>query len=117
MRLLIKIVLAILGNLAGLLLAAHYVPGFDLAPIPLQILYLALALTLLNAFLRPILKLLMGPVIILTLGLGTILVNAAVLALLDFLAPSLSIQGVLPLLLGTLILAVANFVINIFTAI
>ncbi len=117
MRLLAKIVVAVLGNLAGLLLAARFVSGFALAGTWLNILLLAVALTLLNALLRPILRLLLGPLIILTLGLGSILVNIAVLALLAFLAPTLIIQGVAPLVGGTLILAAANFLIHLLTGI
>lgn len=106
-----KIVLTILGNAAGLLAAGYFVPGFYVTHDVRQLALLAVALTIMNAFLRPVLKLLLGPVIVLTLGLGTIFVNAGILALLDFLAPSLNIQGIVALGEGTLILALINFAI------
>src|SRR4028118_967400 len=98
MRFLLKLVVSTFANVAGLLLAAHYIPGFNLEAPVLDLVAMGAALMILNAILHPILKLLLGPIIVITLGLGLLLISAVVLALLDFLAPGLSIQGVIPLI-------------------
>jgi uncharacterized membrane protein YvlD (DUF360 family) len=113
MRFLLKLVISVLANVAGLLLAAHYIPGFNLDAPVLDLLAMGGALMILNAILHPILKLLLGPIIVITLGLGIILISALVLALLDFLAPGLSIQGVIPLIEGSLLIGVTNFVLSL----
>jgi putative membrane protein len=59
--------------------------------------------------------LLLGPIIIITLGLGAILVNAVILKVLDFLSPALSIQGLLALLYATIIVSVINLVFHFMT--
>jgi uncharacterized membrane protein YvlD (DUF360 family) len=112
MRFLFKLVIAVLANVAGLLLAAHYIPGFVLDASIKDLLAMAAALMFLNALLYPILKLLLGPLIVITLGIGTLFISAIVLGVLDFLAPGLSIHGIVPLLEGSLILGATNFVLQ-----
>jgi putative membrane protein len=112
------ILLAVLTNLAGLIAAAHYIIGFHLVVTDWKLLLeIAAIFTVLNVVLKPILKLFLGPLIVLTLGVGMILVNAAVLALLDFLTPALSIAGIAPLIEATLLIAAVNFVIDLFVRI
>lgn len=116
MGLLIKIIFAVLVNGLALFAANHYVGGFVLATGDLQTFAIvALILTALNFILKPVLKLLLGPLIVLTLGLGAILVNAVILKLLDFLSPALSIQGLLPLLYATVIISLINLVFHFAT--
>jgi putative membrane protein len=69
--------------------------------------------------LKPVLTLVLGPVIILTLGLGIIIVNAIILWLLpiianniDFLHGSIIIQNIPALLFATLVVSVVNFIIH-----
>lgn len=101
------------ANAAGLLLAARLIPGFSLDMDPRNVAALALVLAILNFFLKPVLKLLIGPLIVLTLGAGVIIVNAFILGFLDFLAPGLTILGFEPLLLGTLLLSVINVALGL----
>jgi len=108
-----KPVLMLLANGVGLYLATTFVPGIT---IPLDLKNFALvvvALTLINLLLRPIVKLLLMPVIILTLGLGSFIVNALMLYILDFLLPAVTIEGLVTLLIATLILSISNLVIRI----
>lgn len=117
-----KLVIVIAGNAIALWLANRWVPGFVLnAPI-LGLVLIALTLTILNFLLKPILKLFLGPIIIITLGLGLILVNALILWIaayfsqhLDFMHGSITIQTIPALLLATIIVSAVNFVIHIVT--
>jgi putative membrane protein len=70
-------------------------------------------LTIINTFLRPLLTLFLGPFIILTFGLLLIVINAATLYLLDILIANLTIQGLVPLLLATLIVGLTNTFVHL----
>ena len=108
-----KAIVMLTANGIGLYFAALYVPGFNV-PIDLQgLLTAALVLTVINLFVRPLIKLALSPLILLTLGLASIFVNLATLYLLDYLLASVTISGILPLLLATLVLGAINFVIHL----
>jgi putative membrane protein len=92
--------------------AGYFVQGFEISNDLKSFLTVAAVFTVLNLFLRPVLKLILSPVLILTLGLGIILVNALVLYVLDFLLVEISINGLLPLFYGTLIISVLNILIS-----
>lgn len=62
-------------NAIALYLAVYFVPGINLEGEPTSIIWLALIFGLINAFLRPLLKLLTCPLIFLTLGLFTLVIN------------------------------------------
>jgi len=122
MRWLLRIIVIIAGNAFGLWLAYLCVPGFVVTTDPFKLVLVALILVLLNAILKPILTLVFGPIIILTLGLGIIVVNAAILLILQFLGNnldilrgSISIQSIPALIYTTLILSAINFVVHLAT--
>ena len=114
MRLILKIVGLVIVNAIALILAARYVYGFSVGGGASGIIILAIIFTILNATLKPILKLLFGPLIILTLGVGLVLVNALLLFLLDFLSLNLMIEGAQALVLATLLISITNFVLHFF---
>lgn len=108
------------GNALALWLAYLYVPGFDLSTDWVQIVLVGLVLALLNGLLKPVLKLIFGPIIILTLGIGLLVINGVILYLLpivtnyiDFLRGSISIQGIPALVYTTLIVSVINFAVHL----
>lgn len=72
----------------------------------------AAVLGLLNALVRPVLLLLTLPINILTLGLFTFVVNAAVLGLTAWFVPDFAIDGIGSALLLALIVAVVNAVLG-----
>ncbi len=98
-----------------LLLMNSRLPGFTLTGNFEQTLVLALIFTLLNIFVKPILTLLMGPVIILTLGLGFIIINVVFLFALDFLSANLTMGGILTYLYAAIALGIAGAVIHLAT--
>lgn len=110
-----KVAIAVVANVAGLLVAAHYVPGFLFSGSIRDILVAGAILTVLNLILRPIIKLFLGPLIVLTLGIGTIVVNAVILEVLTKLTPGLTIQSASALLLATLILGATNLIFHLIT--
>lgn len=108
-----KLILMLLANAAGLYLAARFLPEVNVSLDLKNFLIVAGSLTLINMLLRPIVKLLFMPVIILTLGMASFLVNALMLYFLDFLLPTVTIGGLVALLLATLILSISNIVVRI----
>lgn len=115
MKLVARIIAAILINVVGLILVRQFVPDFLLTTNLQEIAMIALALAALNFFVKPLLKLILGPFIILTLGLGLIFVNALILKLLDIFFVALTIQTTLALLEATLILGAINLVFHLAT--
>ena len=121
MHWLARLVLIICGNVFALWLANTYVPGFVLNTTNwIALALIAFILIVLNFLLKPLLTLALGPVIIITLGLGLIVVNMLILWLLplvlnsiDFLRGSIIIQDIPALFLATLIVSAVNFIIHL----
>ena len=81
--------------------------------------FVALIFGLLNAFVRPILKLISLPFIILTLGLFVFIVNAAMLMLTSWISQSLGLafhvdKFFWDAVLGSLIITVVSMVLSVF---
>ena len=104
-------------NAIGLYVAVNYVPGIDLQGDWTSILWLALIIGLLNALVRPILKLLTFPLIILTLGLFTIVVNTIVLLLTSSIGQAfnlgLTVDGFWPALLGSIVISIVSMLLSL----
>ena len=82
----------------------------------LSIIWLALIFGLVNAFLRPVLQLLTCPLIILTLGLFTLLINTFLFWLTGWIGEAfglgLTIEGFWPAFLGGLIVSIVSIVLS-----
>lgn len=104
-------------NAVAIFLAVRFVPGISLQNGWLGVLWLALILGLVNAFVRPLLKLLTCPLIILTLGLFTLLINTFVFWLTGQIGRavgiSITIDGFLPAFLGALVVSVVSVVLTL----
>ncbi len=110
-----KIILAVVVNGVALMAAAYFLPGFELKNDLVAVAWIALALTALNYTVKPVLKLFLGPIIVLTLGLGLVIVNAVILYLLDIFSPDLTIQGALTLIYASVLIGVVNFIFHLAT--
>ncbi len=75
-----KLILRLLINAAALFVAANVVPGFKVGDLT-SLALLALIFGVVNALVRPVVKLLACGVIVLTLGLFTFVINAGMLML------------------------------------
>lgn len=89
-------VLAVLANALALWVAAAVVPGIEFGgeggELALTVTLVALVFGILNALVKPLIKLISIPLIILTLGLFLIIVNAIMLSLTSWLAGVLSLD-------------------------
>jgi putative membrane protein len=111
------LLLRLLINAGALWAAATLVPGISFTGDPGRFLVVALIFGLLNALLRPILLLLSLPLLILTLGLFTFVLNALILMLLGSMSERLGlgfhVDGFFPAFVGALIVTVVSFVLSI----
>ncbi|MCL6096806.1 MAG: phage holin family protein [Patescibacteria group bacterium] len=86
---------------------AYVLPGVHVAGFTTA-LVVALILGIINAFLKPILIILTLPINILTLGLFTFVINAALILLVSSLVPGFIVDGFLWALVFGIILSIAN---------
>ena len=112
MRFLVHLIFSLFSNFVAFLEAVYFIPGFQISAGYVNFLLAAGVLTLINAFIRPILKLLFTPIIFLTFGLGTLIINALMLYLLDKFLTNITITGTLSLIYATLIITAVNLVIS-----
>ena len=111
-----KFILRWIINAIAIFLAIKFVPGIHLASL-LSIIWLALIFGLVNAFLRPLLKLLTCPLIVLTLGLFTLLLNAFLFWLTGQIGQAfgiaLTFDGFWPIFLGALVISIVSIVLSL----
>ena len=111
-----KFVLRWLVNAVALYVAARIVPGIELGDNVVVVLGVALVFGLVNALIRPLLKLLTCPLIILTLGLFTLVINAVMLLLTSALSRAVGltffVDGFWPAFWGALIVSLVSLAIT-----
>ena len=113
-----KLIIRVLINAVALWLTAQILPAFDLTGNVLGILIVAIIFGLVNAFIRPIVKLLSLPITVLTLGLFTLVINTAMLMLTAWIAGGyLSIEGnflqqLLWAFLGSIIISIISAILS-----
>jgi putative membrane protein len=104
-------------NAVALYVAVLIVPGIDLRGSWMDVLWLALIFGLLNALLRPLLKFLTCPLIILTLGLFTIVINTGMLLLTSKIGQSLgmglSVTDFWQAVLGSLVISIVSVIMSV----
>jgi len=91
-------------------IAAYLVPGVVITPVGALI--LAVVLGALNLFIRPVLVVLTLPITILTLGLFTLVINAALVMLAAMLVPGFAVAGFWSALAFAVVLMVVGWVFD-----
>ena len=118
MRILIRVVVSAVALAA----AAWLVSGISVGPGTsrqkvLTLLAVAVVFGLVNAIIRPVVRLLTLPLLVVTLGLFTFVVNALMLLLTSWLADKLdlafTVHGFGSALLGAVIVSVVSFLLNL----
>ena len=96
-------------------LAVMIVPGLEVDSLPAG-LAAVLVLTMLNLLVRPILFVLTLPLIVLSLGLFLIVVNALLLELTAYLVEGFSVTGFWPAVGGAVVISLITMILNAWTA-
>jgi putative membrane protein len=115
-----KFIIQILINAAAFFAAITLMRGHGIEAqgnVLVDYLLLGLIFSLINAVLRPFLSLLGCPVIILTLGLGILLINTLLFYLTGLIGENFgvgfTVDGFVPAFLGALIVSVVGMVLNV----
>ena len=117
-----RFIVRILASAAALAVAAALIDGITVGPGTtlervLTVLGVAVIFGLINAIIRPIVKLLTLPLLVLTLGLFAFVVNALMLLLTSWICDVLDlpfkVEGFWSALLGALVISVVTFLINL----
>ncbi|MDD3846527.1 MAG: phage holin family protein [Syntrophorhabdaceae bacterium] len=108
MRLLLKwLIMA-----ASIIVAAYFIPGVRVGSF-FSALWVALFLGVVNILIRPILILITLPINILTLGLFTFVINAALILLASSVIKGFEVAGFWWALLYSIVLSVINSLLNL----
>lgn len=108
MRLLLRLIAGILVSSVGIYLAAYFVPGITFEGDLTDIVITGFVLALANLIIKPILKFISGPLIVLTMGLFVIIINMVILWLVVWFMPGLTIVGFWAYLWGVVIISILN---------
>jgi putative membrane protein len=113
-----RFLLRLLINAAALWLAVKIVPGITYSGEWLPFFGVALVFGLVNAFIRPLVKLLTLPIIFLTLGLFALVVNGMMLMLTAWLSNKLAmnfqVSGCWTATLGALVVSIVSALLSMF---
>lgn len=114
-----KLLLRLLINMAALWVAFQFVPGIHVIQSTWPALVgMAFLFGLINALLRPLLTLLTCPLIILTLGLGTLLINTLLFWLAglagQYFGIGFTVEGFWPAFFGALVVTLVSTILTLF---
>lgn len=116
----IKLLARIVINAIAIWLTAYFLEGLNFEGSIWELMIVAIIFGLINAVIKPILKLLTLPITILTLGLFTLVINALMLILTVGISGSLSFgdvgffQSLLVALIASIIISIISTVLNWF---
>jgi len=95
----------------GLYFASRIVPGVAFSSNE-SLIWAALLLGVVNAFVRPVLIILTIPITILTLGLFLLIINGLMIELVAHFLPGFSMPGLWPAILTSLIISLTSWIIS-----
>jgi putative membrane protein len=103
----IHIAIKIVSIAAALLLVARFIPGISIDSLTAAFIA-ALILGALNVSVKPLLAILTFPITLLTFGLFSFVLNAAMFGLAAYIVPGFAVAGFIPALLGSFIVTVVS---------
>jgi len=116
-----KFVIRLIVNAVGFFVAFYLLRGTYLFPQSTawtSYLWLALIFGLVNAIIRPLLMVVSCPILILTLGLGTLLINTLMFWLAGVIGEQFgvgfTVNGFIGAFLGALIVSIVSFILSLF---
>lgn len=109
-----KLILRWIINAIAVWVAALLIEGISLRGNLLDAFLVGLVMGLVNAIIKPVLKLLALPITIVTLGLFTLVINAGMLALVAWIMPSLTVDSFFNALIGGILISIVSTLLNWF---
>lgn len=112
MKIIPRLIFSFFCNLAAFVIITNFIDGFSFSGTFIDLLYVVGIFTLINIFIKPIFTTILSPLIVLTFGLLSLLINAGMLYLLDFLNANVIITTTESLIYATLIVSIVNLILN-----
>lgn len=110
----ISFLLHIIANAAAIAVSAWLVPNVSYQYEFFNLIKIAAMLAVANSLVKPVLKIVFSPLILVTLGLFTLMINIFLIWLVSYFAPELSIVGLTAYFLVMIIVSFFNFAISAF---
>lgn len=104
--------LHIIANAVAILASAWLVPNVFYEYQFLSLIKIAAMLATANALIKPVLKMIFGPLILITLGFFTLIINIFLIWLVIRFAPEISIVGINAYFFTMLIVSFFNFIVS-----
>ncbi|MEM8862169.1 MAG: phage holin family protein [Chloroflexota bacterium] len=101
-------------NAVALYAAAYFIDGITLSENWVSVIIVAAIFGIINAIIKPIVKILSIPFILITLGLFTLVVNALMLWLTSALSSALVVDGFGPAFWGAIIISLISWLLSSF---
>ena len=105
-----KLLLRFLVIAAAVWLVAAYVPGVTVTEGISSYFWIALVFAAVNLLVKPLLKLLSFPLLLVSLGLFLVVINAAMFGLTALLTDRLAVDGIAPAVIGSLVISIVTWV-------
>lgn len=105
----VNLIIQVVITALALLLAAQVIPGITIASFQTALIA-AIVLGILNIFIKPILSILAFPITLITFGLFSFVINAAVFGLAAYFTTGFGVAGFVPALLGSLVVTAVSTV-------
>ncbi len=109
-----KAIITFISYAAGFLAAAYLIEGFDLTFTLPSFLALIAVFTLIHLIIRPLIKLVLSPLILITFGLFNLVITAALLYIVDIYSAHISITGLTPLIYSTVVITIISLMFQAF---
>jgi putative membrane protein len=103
----------VLVNAAALWVAAEIIDGITMEEGFGNILLVALIFGLVNALIKPIAKLISLPIRMITFGLFTLVINALLLMLTDWISGGLEVDGFWSAFLGAIVISLVSWALSL----
>ena len=113
MRFITRIILRILANALAIFVAVKLIDQITFSGDLLDYLVVGLVLAVANIIVRPVLKIVSAPLIFITMGLFSVVINLIILFAVDWFVESLSITGLWGYVWGTIIISIFNALISV----
>lgn len=103
------------GNAVAILVSAWLVPNVFYEYEFFSLVKIAAMLAIANALIKPLLKMVFSPLILVTLGLFTLVINTFLVWLVVYFSPEISITSLTAYFLTMIIVSFFNFFVSIFS--
>jgi len=110
----VKFLIRLAINAVALGLAVYLVQGLAFTGDALGFVIVAIVFGLVNALIKPVVRLFTLPITVVTLGLFSLVINAFMLLLTGWLTEPLEVSGFFPALWGGIIISIVSTVLNRF---